>query len=160
MRKSNHTSTYVHTLHQIVLNAVIGVHATFWHKYISMDCESDIIVNCKTFDMVIALKQYMIHQCLLSYQMIHICDHTHDESNSLYKTWLCVLLLCHQCTTLVTIHSSFFFIDTTYFGLTGHHQVYRLLWLRSLLLTIKLFCFCYVVALAYFFLCGLTVCFI
>jgi hypothetical protein len=102
----------------------------------------------------------MISRCLLSYQMTHSCDHTHDESNSLYKTWLCVLLLCQQCTAFVTIRSSFFFIDITFFGLTCHLQLYRLLWLSSLLLTVMLFCFSYAVASDYFWLCGLTICFI
>jgi hypothetical protein len=38
----------------------------------------------------------------------------------------------------------FLFIIITYFCLTGHHQVYRLLWWRNLLLTVKFFCFSYV----------------
>jgi hypothetical protein len=40
----------------------------------------------------------------------------------------------------------FLFIVTTYFGLTGHHRVYRLLGWRNLFLTVMLFCFSYVVA--------------
>jgi hypothetical protein len=44
----------------------------------------------------------------------------------------------------------FLFIDTTCFDLTGHHQVYRLLWWRNLLLTVMLFCFSYVVTSAKF----------
>jgi hypothetical protein len=86
MRKSNHTSTYVHTLHQIVLSSMIRVHATFDVTYVSSDCESGIILNGKMLNVVVAHKQYMIHQCLFSKQMTHLCDHTHDESNSLYKT--------------------------------------------------------------------------
>jgi hypothetical protein len=57
------------------------------------------------------------------------------------------------------IHSSFFFIDTTYFGLTGHLEVPRLLWSRNLLFAVKLFCFSHVVASDYFWLWGLTICF-
>jgi hypothetical protein len=52
----------------------------------------------------------------------------------------------------------FTFIVTIHFGLTGHHQVYRLLWLRNLLLTVMLFCFSYAAA-SDFRLCGLTTCF-
>jgi hypothetical protein len=63
--------------------------------------------------------------------------------------WLCVLLLCRLCATLVTVHSSFFFVNTACFGLTCHLQVYRLLWLRDLLLTVMLLCFSYVVASDY-----------
>jgi hypothetical protein len=37
-------------------------------------------------------------------------------------------LLCHLCATSVTVNSSFFFIVTTSFRLTGHLQVYPLLW--------------------------------
>jgi hypothetical protein len=48
--------------------------------------------------------------------------------------FLCHLLLC---ATSVTIHSSFFCIDTTCFGLTGHLQRYRFIWLRNLLLTVS-----------------------
>jgi hypothetical protein len=59
----------------------------------------------------------------------------------------------------LTIHSSFFFIDTTCFSLTSHLHVYRLLWLWNLLLTVKLPCFPYMVALDYIWLYGLTICF-
>jgi hypothetical protein len=71
-----------------------------------------------------------------------------------------VLLLCRLCATSVTIHSLFFFTDTTCFGLTIHLQVYRLLPLRNMLLAVMLFCFSYVFASDYFWLCGLTINFI
>jgi hypothetical protein len=45
----------------------------------------------------------------------------------------------------LTFSRRFLFDVTTCFGLTGHHLMYRLWW-RNLLLTVKLFCFCYVVA--------------
>jgi hypothetical protein len=48
-------------------------------------------------------------------------------------------------------------IVTTCFGLTGH-QVYILLWWRTLLLTVMLFSFSYTVASDYFWLCGLSRC--
>jgi hypothetical protein len=72
-----------------------------------------------------------------------------------------VFFLCRLCATSVII-PSFFFIDTTSFSLTSHLQVYRLLPLSILLLTVKLFfslSLCYVVASDYFQLCGLTTCF-
>jgi hypothetical protein len=50
-----------------------------------------------------------------------------------------------------------FFIDTTFFGPTGHLQVYRLLWLRNLPLTVMLFCFSYVASSDYIWLCGLHI---
>lgn len=53
-----------------------------------------------------------------------------------------------------------FFIDTTSSSLTSNLQMYKLLWLRTLLLTAKLFSFSYVVASNYFWLCGLITCFI
>jgi hypothetical protein len=53
----------------------------------------------------------------------------------------------------------FLFIDTTCFGITGHHHVYRLLWWRNLLLTAMLSGFSYVLA-SDSRLCGLTSCFI
>jgi hypothetical protein len=54
---------------------------------------------------------------------------------------------------LLLFSRRFLFIDTTCFGLTGHLQVYRLLWLGNLLLTATVFCFTYVVASDYFWLC-------
>jgi hypothetical protein len=52
-----------------------------------------------------------------------------SHETELYITmWLCVLLLCRLYATSVTIRWSFFFIFITCFGLTGHLQVYRLLW--------------------------------
>jgi hypothetical protein len=67
-----------------------------------------------------------------------------------------IMLHCIDLTSCFTVMPSmsnfgyysltFFFIDTTSFALTGHHHMYRLLWLRHLLLTVKLFCFSYMVA--------------
>jgi hypothetical protein len=56
----------------------------------------------------------------------------------------------------------FLFILTTCFGLTDHHhQVYKLLWWRNVLLIVMLFCFSYVfVVTSVSRLCDLTTCFI
>jgi hypothetical protein len=43
---------------------------------------------------------------------------------------------------------------TTCFSLNGHLQVYRLLYFRTLLLTVMQFCFSVVIASCYFWLCG------
>jgi hypothetical protein len=74
--------------------------------------------------------------------------HRSDVALCFYAIYVQLLLLLFTC--------HFFFIDTTCFGLTGHLQVYRLLWLRNLLLTVKLLCFSYVVASDYIWLCGIT----
>jgi hypothetical protein len=48
--------------------------------------------------------------------------------------------VCVQCRLI--FYRRVFLIVTACFGLTGHHhQVYRLLWWRALLLTVMLFCF-------------------
>jgi hypothetical protein len=47
---------------------------------------------------------------------------------------------------LQLIPSRFLCTDTTCFGLIDYRQVYRLWWLRSLLFTVMLFCFPYVIA--------------
>jgi hypothetical protein len=52
-----------------------------------------------------------------------------DTSNQSLDFPFC--FLCHLCATLVTIHSPFFFVVTTCFGQTGHHQVYMLWWLKE-----------------------------
>jgi hypothetical protein len=62
------------------------------------------------------------------------------------------------CATSVTVHSSFFLTDTTCFGLIGHLQMYSLLWLRDLLVPVKLVCYSYAVSAHYFWLPGLTIC--
>jgi hypothetical protein len=86
----------------------------------------------------------------------------------------CVQNLPHQFQDLLNLRSvfavyvqcrlifspRFLFTVTTCFGLTGHHQAYRLLWWRNLLLTvIMLFCCSYVVA-SHSRLCGFTSCFL
>jgi hypothetical protein len=52
------------------------------------------------------------------------------------------------------------FIVTACFGPTDHLQVYRLLWWSYLLLTVMQFSISYVVVSDYFWLCGLTSCFL
>jgi hypothetical protein len=65
--------------------------------------------------------------------------HTHIETWNYYT--FCFYAVYVQLRLLFTSR-----IDNTCFGLTGHLQVYKLLSWRIMLLTIKLFYFCYVVA--------------
>ena len=57
----------------------------------------------------------------------------------------------------LTFSYRFLFVVTTCFGLTDHLLAYRLLWFQNLLLTVMLFCFCYVEALDCIWLCGLVI---
>jgi hypothetical protein len=50
----------------------------------------------------------------------------------LHSAHLTLELLCRLCATSFTVLSSYSLLDSTCFGLTGHLQVYRLLWLSIL----------------------------
>jgi hypothetical protein len=71
---------------------------------------------------------------------------------------LCFFAIYVQC-QLIFSHR-FLFIVTTYFGLSGHQQVYRLFWWRNLLAAhCNAVLLCYVIASDSSF-CGLSSCFI
>jgi hypothetical protein len=93
-----------------------------WMSFLCNYCEAMVNGNVTYF-----CSYRMFHQLFLICVMMLYCSILlHCMDLTLHFAFM--PSMCH----LVTVHSSFFFIDTTCFSLTGLLQVYSLLWLRNL----------------------------
>jgi hypothetical protein len=107
----------------VLLYLPIGHDTCYWEhlaQHGAQSCMHPIRALTKSFWQVMQEEISVLVACKLTWQNVRAYQ-------SPARTWLCILFLCRLCGTSVTVDSSFFFIDTICFGLTGHH-VYRLWW--------------------------------